>query len=218
MVLVGLLIAVIAIAGTWSVVTLAVPAVVAVDYDGEFDNFVDATEGAFISTFTVDTACNITDDDTVGENYLSCIWDTATTWTGASLNATAQYFSVMIPIEDGPVEDMTIEITPQTSGTCKPGTSGNVDVTMESLDLYLHEDGYPAGGAIRPLSGYIDDQDEVDAAKTGILAEGEYVLVTKFLIQKIWANCASGDDLYKYDLSLKTDGKADDGHILLQNL
>lgn len=198
--------------------SLAAP-VILVDFDGQFDLAKLPTDGNFVNSFNEQTACNVSsNDETVGENYQSCIYRRSSIMTNTS-NLTEMTFSIMIEIENGPVEDMTIDMTPQTSGTCKPGTtgsSGDEKIIVRSAKLYNHEDGQPTT-PIRDFSEFIDNGDEIDGATTGNLAAGEYVLVIEWAINTIGTDCVLGDDLYKLDASLSTDGETDDLFILIES-
>lgn len=218
-----LIIGVVAVAGTWGATTYLAAVTrppVPTDLDGEFDLFVLPSDGNFANSFGVQTACNKSaDDDEIGENYGSCIFRSSKAWTNAS-NSSMQYFSVMIPIEGGGVQDMEIDVSPQTSGTCKPGTtgsSGDEEIFLRNFALYLHEDGQP-NSAYRDLNAYVESPDEVDSAKTGYLPEDEYVLVFEWLINTIGNDCVAGDDLYKVELALTSDADDfKDGFILIES-
>ncbi len=153
-----ILLAVAAVVGTtYAVTTLtAVPVVVAVDYDGEFDDAYLATKGNFYSDFTEGTDCNITADVLGGAAYISCIYDTTQDiGAGATTDATAYRLDLVIDI-DNDVEDLEIEGTLQNTGT---GQAAD-DLIIDEAELWTYDD---ADETVLVYEIPIDNEDNQDS-------------------------------------------------------
>ena len=192
-------------------VSLAItPAVVvAVDYDGEFDDAYLATKGNFYSDFTEGTDCNITADVLGGAAYISCIYDTTQDiGAGATTNATEYQLDLVIDI-DNDVEDLEIEGTLQNTGT---GQAAD-DLQIKEAELWTYDD---ADEAILVYEIPIDNEDNQFEGETGVLAGDDYVLHLVLRTTIITPAFANGDDIMRIDLDLTTDGDVDAARITLE--
>lgn len=86
-------------------------------------------------------------------------------------------------------------------------------MTIKSAAIYTYEDD-PV--KVRDLNYCIDDNVKLDC-NTGKLAGDEYVIQIVFHTKTISPDAASGDDIFKLDLDLTTDGDVDSARVLLES-
>ncbi len=183
--------------------------VVAVDYDGEFDDAYLAIQGNFYSDFTEGTDCNITADVLGGGAYTACIYDTTQDiGAGATTNATEYRLNLVIDI-DGDVEDLEIEGTLQNTGT---GQAAD-DFQIKEAELWTYED---SDETVLVYEIPIDNEDNQFEGNTGVLAGDDYVLHVVLRTTVITPAFANGDDIMRIDLDLTTDGDVDAARITLE--
>ena len=184
-------------------------AVVAIDYDGEFDDAYLAVKGNFYSDFTEGTDCNITADVLGGAAYTACIYDTTTNMgAGATTNATTYQLDLVIDI-DNDVEDLEIEGTLQNTGT---GQAAD-DVIIVTAELWTYDD---AEDTVLVYEIPIDNEDNQFEGNTGVLAGDDYVLHVVLKTMLLSPAFANGDDIMRIDLDLTTDGDTDAARITLE--
>jgi len=208
------MVALVAILGTYAVTQLAV--VPAVTYDGEFgsDAGIATTdlEGWFYNDFTETTDCNVTDDVLGDSGYVGCVFETNQRVNGSvtGINGSDFVFSLAFEIDGGPVQNLNIDGSLQNTGTLQ----AKDDMTIAETKIYTNEDD-PV--LIADLSsGITDSATEIDA-DTGVLQEGDYVLYQVIHAKNICPNAADGDDIFKAKLELTTDGDADEGYYTLES-
>ncbi len=182
--------------------------IVAVDYDGEFDDAYLADKVDFYSDFTEGTDCNITSDVLGGAAYTACIYDTATDMDSITYNSTEYRLDLVIDI-DGDVENMEIEANLQNTGTGQ----AKDDITIKEAEIWTYDD---SNEAVLVYEIPIDNEDGEFEGETGVLAGDEYVLHILLKTKLISPDFADGDDIMKVQLDLTTDGDVDAARILLE--
>ena len=209
LIVVGIL-AVVAVPLGYFANTLSVaPVVIAVDYDGEFDDAYLATKGNFYSDFTEGTDCNITSDVLGGAAYTACIYDTTTELgAGTTQNSTTYQLDLVIDI-DNDVENLEIEGTLQNTGT---GQAAD-DFVIEVAELWTYDD---VDDAFLVYEIPIDNEDNEINGETGVLAGDDYVLHMIIKTMLISPAFSDGDDVMRIDLDLTTDGDCDAARITLE--
>ena len=181
--------------------------IVAVDYDGEFDDAFLAVKGDFYSDFTEGTDCNITSNVLGASGYTNCIYDTATDIAGVH-NSTEYRLDLVLDIDDD-VENMEIEGKLQNTGTGQ----AKDDFTIKEVELWTYED---SDETILVYEVPIDNEDGEFEGETGILAGDEYVLHMIIRSKIIAPPFAGGDDILRIKLDLTTDGDVDAARITLE--
>lgn len=212
--------------GVWGVTQLAmirvpyVPLVVAIEYDGEFDDAFAPAKGWWSNDFTESIDCNITSNVLGGSDYSTCVYNSMVAWTSGNpvnINSTKKIFAEVIDI-NGPVEKIEIQLELQNTGTCKPTD----DVTISDAKIYRYDDKIAQDAWIFDLTPYIEDLISVDATVTrpndaAYFDDGKYVIWFEFSIKQFVPDCATGDDIFKLDIDLTTDGDTDAARILGQS-
>jgi len=195
----------------WGVTQLAVPAVVAIEYDGEFgtDGAI-ATEGPWGSSFTEGTDCNVTSNILGDSSYRGCIYETKTTIAGVYQNFTRFIFPFQFEIDTGPVQGGDIDMDMQNTGTGQFQDDAYIDV----VQIWTH-DNEPR--IVYDLEKYIEDAGASVDAIFSVLQADEYVLLTEFLTNDINPVAVDGDDICKIKIDLTTDGDADVAYVLAEN-
>jgi len=189
--------------------TLAMPAV-AVTYDGEFDDAYVASEYGFYIDGVEQTDCNITSDVLGGSAYSACIYNTSAPGFIANQSTRDWEFDIVVDI-DGPVEKMDIDLALQNTGTLQAAA----DVIIKNCALYKYEKGALLGRPVKQFE--IDDNNYQVDDSTGPLMGDEYVIKITLHTKAIDPAAASGDDIFKLDLDLTTDGDTDAARILLES-
>lgn len=217
LIVVVLILVVVGLLGTAAVFLAAIPAApaVEVDYDGEFDDGFLASKGAFATSFTEGTDCNIT-SDILGGAWASCVYETST-----ALNATASahmsdhdlYFPFVIDI-DGPVEEMEISYE-MGAGTSTTGVPED-DIDLMDAKLYTHEDDPTL---IYDLEPYIEDIEDLDATldMKRYRKGDEYVLYMIFHTKTINPAFTDGDDMGRLTIELETEEDQDKAQVTLES-
>ena len=182
-------------------------AVVAVDYDGEFDDAYLATEGNFYSDFSEGTDCNITSDVLGGAAYTACIY---TTLTSVNVSNSTEYQLNLVIDIDNDVEDLEIEGTLQNTGT---GQAAD-DMTIVAAELWTYGDS-DESVLVYPIP--IDNENDEFEGETGVLAGDDYVLHVVLKTQLVIPMFATGDNIMLIDLDLTTDGDVDAARITLED-
>jgi len=182
-------------------------AVVAVDYDGEFDDAYLATEGNFYSDFSEGTDCNITSDVLGGAAYTACIY---TTLTSVNVSNSTEYQLNLVIDIDNDVEDLEIEGTLQNTGT---GQAAD-DMTIVAAELWTYGDS-DESVLVYPIP--IDNENDEFEGNTGVLAGDDYVLHVVLKTQLVIPMFATGDNIMLIDLDLTTDGDVDAARITLED-
>lgn len=205
-----MLVAVLAVAGTWAAVTyLAVPPRVAPVYDGEFSTDAQiATEGPWGSAFNETSDCNVTSDILGDSAYQGCRYSTTSTITNQ--NNTEFDFPFQFEIDTGTVQGGSIDMELQNTGTGQ----FKDDMSIKSVEIWTHED---QPRVVYDLSNYIENAGQSLDAVFGSLPVGEYVLYTVFKTKTVYPAGVTGDDICKMKIKLTTSGDAKTAYILAEN-
>ncbi len=188
--------------------SLAPAAIVAVDYDGEFDDAYLAVKGNYYSDFTEGTDCNVTSNVLGASGYTNCIYDTSPDMNSITRNSTEYRFDLVIDI-DNDVENMEIEGQLQNTGTGQ----AKDDIVIKVVELWTYED---SDETVLIYEVPIDNEDGEFEGETGVLVGGDYVLHLVLKTKLIAPEFSDGDDIMKIQFDLTTDGDVDAARILLE--
>jgi len=188
------------------------PAPVVVEYTGELEDAFLATEGNFVSDFTEQVDCNIT-DDILGKNYASCVYRTRIGWNATAypyVDSKDWEFPIVIEVS-GPVKmDFNAYLVNEDTGQAKD------DAYLRSIKVYTHEDDPKL---VSDLTSEIEDQDEIDTT-IELPESGEYVFDILLHTGTISPDFATGDNILKIDIDLRDTESGvdvDEGHILVES-